>query len=88
MRIREKGSAGGHNGIKNIIYLLGADNFKRIKLGVGTEALKQKDLADFVLDEFSKEELKKFSRSVENAASAAEYIIGGDTVRAMNLYNS
>lgn len=88
MRIREKGSAGGHNGIKNIIYLLGADNFKRIKLGVGTEALKQKDLADFVLDEFSKEELKKFSQSVENAASATEYIIGGNTVRAMNLYNS
>ena len=85
LRIREKGSAGGHNGMKNIIYLLGKDNFPRIRLGVGTNG--ERDLADYVLGKFSKEEMKGFSASVENAAEAIEYMVKGDTPKAMNLYN-
>lgn len=85
LRIREKGSAGGHNGMKNIIYLLGKDNFPRIRLGVGTNG--ERDLADYVLGKFSKEEMKGFSASVENAVEAIEYMVKGDTPKAMNLYN-
>ena len=85
LRIREKGSAGGHNGMKNIIYLLGKDNFPRIRLGVGSNG--QRDLADYVLGKFSKEEMKGFSASVEDAADAIGYMLKGETSRAMNLYN-
>ncbi len=85
LRIREKGSAGGHNGMKNIIYLTGKDTFPRIRLGVGSNG--ERDLADHVLGKFSKEEMKGFSVSVEDAAEALEYIIKGDIQKAMNLYN-
>lgn len=85
LRIREKGSAGGHNGMKNIIYLLGKDHFPRIRLGVGSNG--ERDLADYVLGKFSKEEMKGFSASVENAVDAILYMLKGDTQKAMNLYN-
>ncbi len=85
LRIREKGSAGSHNGMKNIIYLLGKDNFPRIRLGVGANG--DRDLADYVLGKFSKEELKDFSASVEDAAEAISYMLKGETQKAMNLYN-
>lgn len=88
IRIREKGSAGGHNGIKNIIYMLNTDVFKRIKIGVGTEELAKIGLSDFVLARFSDAEIKVFASSVENACSAVECILKGDTSKAMNLYNS
>ena len=85
LRIRERGSAGSHNGMKNIIYLLGKDNFPRIRLGVGANG--DRDLADYVLGKFSKEELKDFSSSVEDAVDAISYMLKGDTQKAMNLYN-
>ncbi len=85
LRIRERGSAGSHNGMKNIIYLLGKDNFPRIRLGVGANG--DRDLADYVLGKFSKEELKDFSASVEDAVDAISYMLKGDTQKAMNLYN-
>ncbi len=85
LRIREKGSAGGHNGMKNIIYLLGKDNFPRIRLGVGSNG--ERDLADYVLGKFSKEEMNGFSASVDNAVEAICYMLKGDTQKAMNLYN-
>lgn len=85
LRIREKGSAGGHNGIKNIIYLSGKDTFPRIRLGVN--APEERDLADFVLSKFSQAELKIFSQAVENAADAVEHMLKGDILKAMNLYN-
>lgn len=88
MRIREKGSAGGHNGIKNIIYMLNSDSFKRIKIGVGTDELGKRDLADFVLAKFSDNEMKTFAQTVENAVLATECMINGKTSEAMNLYNS
>lgn len=85
LRIRERGSAGGHNGMKNIIYLSGKDTFPRIRLGVGSNG--ERDLADYVLGKFSKEDLKTFSASVEDAVDAISYMIKGDTHKAMNLYN-
>ncbi len=85
LRIREKGSAGGHNGMKNIIYLSGKDTFSRIRLGVSAPG--ERDLADYVLSKFSKEDMKSFSSCVEDAVNAIEYMVKGDTQKAMNLYN-
>lgn len=87
MRIRRKGSDGGHNGIKNIIYLSGSDRFPRIKLGVGHKPEKW-DLADWVLSSFSDTEMKLLKETAEKACSAVELIVDGNTDKAMNLYNS
>ncbi len=87
MRIRRKGSDGGHNGIKNIIYLSGSDQFPRIKLGVGHKPEKW-DLADWVLSRFSEDELKILTETADKACDAVELMIAGQTDKAMNLYNS
>lgn len=86
LRIRKKGSAGGHNGLKNIILHLGHDGFQRIKMGVG-EKPKNYDLADYVLGHFSKEERQIMDDSVKDACKAIEMMINDDTDGAMNLYN-
>lgn len=86
LRLRAKGSAGGHNGIKNIIAHLGGQEFKRIKVGVG-EKPKGYDLADYVLSRFSKEERQRVDASLERAADAAVKIITDDMASAMNEYN-
>lgn len=86
LRIRKKGSAGGHNGLKNIILHLGHDTFQRIKMGVG-EKPKNYDLADYVLGHFSKEERIVMDESVSDACKAIEMMINDDTDGAMNLYN-
>ncbi len=88
LRIRRKGSDGGHNGMKNIIYLSGSDQFPRIKIGVGQKPHPDYNLADWVLSRFSAQELKDLSPALENAAAAAELIVKGEIDRAMNLYNS
>lgn len=88
IRIRERGSAGGHNGIKSIIAHLGTEEFKRIRIGIKNPLREKDDLADYVLDSFSKSELKDFSAAVENGAEAVPLMIGGNTAKAMNLYNS
>ncbi|HJB97297.1 MAG TPA: aminoacyl-tRNA hydrolase [Candidatus Acutalibacter pullicola] len=88
LRIRRKGSDGGHNGMKNIIYLSGSDQFPRIKLGVGKKPHPDYNLADWVLSRFTEQEQKDLSLALENAAAAAELIVRGDIDRAMNLYNS
>ena len=88
LRIRRKGSDGGHNGMKNIIYLSGSDQFPRIKLGVGKKPHPDYNLADWVLSRFTAQELKDLDLALENAAAAAELIVRGDIDRAMNLYNS
>ena len=87
MRIREKGSAGGHNGIKNIIYMLNTDIFKRIKIGVGSEELSERELADFVLGKFSDKQISVFSETVENADKAVFLMLKNETSKAMNLFN-
>lgn len=86
LRIRKKGSAGGHNGIKNIIAHLGTDVFRRIKVGVG-EKPKQFDLADYVLGHFSKEDREKMEEGYENAVKAVALILQDQMEQAMNLYN-
>lgn len=86
LRIRKKGSAGGHNGLKNIILHLGHDTFQRIKMGVG-EKPKNYDLADYVLGHFSKEERPVMDESVKDACKAIEMMINDDTDGAMNIFN-
>ena len=86
LRIRKKGSAGGHNGLKNIILHLGHDSFHRIKMGVG-EKPKNYDLADYVLGHFTKEERIVMDASVQDACKAIELMINDDVDGAMNLYN-
>lgn len=88
MRIRRKGSDGGHNGIKNIIYLSGADTFPRIKMGVGAKPHPDYNLADWVLGHFKKEDGEKLEQCFNNAVSALELMVDGKTDAAMNKYNS
>ena len=86
LRIRAKGSAGGHNGIKNIIAHLGTQVFPRIKVGVG-EKPKGYDLADYVLGHFSKAERELMDEGYNNAVRAAELIVSGRLNEAMNEFN-
>ena len=86
LRIRKKGSAGGHNGLKNIISHLGGDTFIRIKMGVG-EKPKGYDLADYVLGHFSQKERKAMDEAAERAADAVRMIITQDADAAMNAFN-
>jgi len=87
IRVRKKGSAGGHNGLKNIIQHLGADGFTRIKMGVG-EKPKGYDLADYVLGHFSAEEKAVMAESVKKASEAIQTIFTDGVDMAMNRYNS
>lgn len=86
IRIRKKGSAGGHNGIKNIITQLGTQNFQRIKVGVG-EKPKGWDLADYVLGHFSKEDRGLVDDALKRAAGAVELMVQGEVDQAMNQFN-
>ena len=86
LRIRRKGSAGGHNGIKNIIANLGSSVFPRIKVGVGEKPPKW-DLADYVLGHFSKEEQEQMEEGYEHAVCAVKEIVTGNIEAAMNEYN-
>lgn len=86
IRIRKKGSAGGHNGIKNIIAQLGTQNFQRIKVGVG-EKPKGWDLADYVLGHFSKEGRGLVDDALKRVAGAVELMVQGEVDQAMNQFN-
>ena len=86
LRIRLKGSAGGHNGIKSIIRHLGGQDFKRIKIGVGEKPIGL-DLADYVLGRFHGDEKTEMENAKHRAAEAAVMMICGDTEKAMNEYN-
>ena len=88
LRIRRKGSDGGHNGIKSIIYLLNSDKFPRIKLGIGEKPHPDYELADWVLSAFKKDELSALREAAENACSAVELMVQGDIDRAMSNFNS
>lgn len=86
LRLRKKGSAGGHNGIKNIIAHLGSQDFPRIKIGVGEKPAGW-DLKDHVLGAFSKEDEPLVKESIENAADACKIMLTDGIESAMNLYN-
>lgn len=88
IRIRRKGSDGGHNGIKSIIYLTGSQDFPRIKVGVGQKPSKDYDLANWVLGTFPSEDIPKLHDATDHACAAAELIVNGDIDKAMNLYNT
>ena len=88
LRIRRKGSDGGHNGIKSIIYLSGSDMFPRIKMGVGAKPHPDYNLADWVLGHFKKEQAEALETAMDNAVSSIELIVGGKMNEAMNKFNS
>ncbi len=88
LRIRRKGSAGGHNGIKSIIYHMNSDNFPRVKLGVGEKPHPDYDLADWVISNFKKDEIPALREAAEKACDAVELIVKGDTDKAMSSFNS
>ena len=87
LRIRKKGSAGGHNGLKNIIQHLGHENFIRIRIGVG-EKPQNYDLKDYVMGHFTDQEKKLLEDSTQKAAEAICMIMQGDVDGAMNRYNT
>lgn len=87
IRMRKKGSAGGHNGLKNIIAHLGHEEFMRIKMGVGDKPAGY-DLADYVLGHFNKDEEKIIAESRKTAVLAIETIMSDGIDKAMNLYNT
>jgi len=86
IRVREKGSAGGHNGMKNIILHLGTQEFVRVRVGVG-EKPPRMDLADYVLSRFKSEEMPAVREGVVNAADAVELILEQGAPAAMNRFN-
>lgn len=87
LRIRAKGSAGGHNGIKNIIAQLGTQSFLRIKIGVG-EKPPEYDLVDYVLGHFGKAEWAEMTDAFDRAAQAAAKLLTEDTERVMSEFNA
>ena len=88
LRIRRKGSDGGHNGIKSIIYLTGGNTFPRIKMGVGKKPHPKFDLADWVLSRFNNDDMEKIHEACKNACDCIELMVAGKTDEAMNKYNS
>lgn len=87
IRIRRKGSHGGHNGLRNIIDLTGRDDFQRIKVGVGKKPHPDYDLAKWVLGKFNSDDTEKMKISAENACESIKLMIQGKTDEAMNKYN-
>ena len=87
IRIRKKGSAGGHNGLKNIILHTGTDGFQRIKMGVGEKPAGW-DLADYVMGSFSQDDKGKIDEAIQDAISAAVLMMQGQVDKAMNNYNA
>ena len=87
IRIRRKGSAGGHNGLKSIIAHLSSEDFPRVKIGVGKKPSPDYDLVDFVLGKFPEADLKAIESRFEDICSASEDIIRGNIDGAMNKYS-
>ncbi len=87
LRIRMKGSAGGHNGLKDIIAKLGTEDFPRIRLGVGAPPHPDFDAADWVLSTFKNQDAELMAETAGRAAKAAECYISQGPERAMNIYN-
>ena len=87
LRIRRGGSAGGHNGLKNIILHLGTDQFPRLRVGVGEKPHPDYDMADWVLGKFQGEDKKAIDQAVKRAADAVECLLKEGPDRAMNRFN-
>ena len=87
LRVRQKGSAGGHNGLKNIIACLGSENFPRIRLGVGAPPHPDYDMADWVLSAFQNQDAADMATAAKRAAEAVECYITQGPDRTMNRFN-
>ncbi len=87
LRIRRKGTDGGHNGIKSIIYHLNSDNFPRIKVGVGAKPHPDYNLADWVLSTFKKDEMEELKKAIAKATEVLPYMLDGEIDKAMNKAN-
>lgn len=87
VRVRRKGSAGGHNGIKSIISCLGSEEFPRVKIGVGKKPSPEYDMVSWVLGEIPFDEAKLFNEKLINAVEAAEEIVSDGVDKAMNDFN-
>ena len=87
LRVRSKGSAGGHNGLKNLIACLGTDEFPRIRLGVGAPPHPDYDVKDWVLSVFRDQDAEAIAHAAEQAAEAIETYIKFGSEKAMNKYN-
>ena len=87
LRIRKKGSAGGHNGVKNIIAHLGTQEFPRIKVGIGNKP-EGWDLADYVLSKYTKAEQEALEEASEGVIGAVKLMLADDIEAAMNKYNA
>lgn len=87
LRVRRGGSAGGHNGLKDLIRHLGTDQFPRIKIGVGEKPHPDYDMADWVLGKFQGEDKKIIGQAVKRAADAVELLLSQGVDRAMSRYN-
>ena len=87
MRIREKGSDGGHNGLKDILRVLGTQQLTRIKIGVGQKPHPDYDLADWVLGKFSQEDLQKLEPVFKSLPDCLELLLQGDLAKAQNRFN-
>lgn len=87
IRIRRKGSDGGHNGIKSIIYLTGKDTFPRVKIGVGKKPHPDYDLAAWVLSKFTDQEVKALDETFDHVLEAVQMILSGKIDQAMNKFN-
>ena len=88
LRIRQKGSAGGHNGLKSIIACLGTEDFPRIRLGVGAPPHPDYDMADWVLSVFRGQDAEDMAQAASRAAEAVECYLEKGPDKAMNLYNT
>lgn len=86
IRLREKGSAGGHNGLKSVIYHLNSEDFPRLRIGIGPKP-PDRDLSDYVLENFKKSELKTYESALEFAANAAEIWVKEGIRHSMNRFN-
>ena len=87
LRVRTKGSAGGHNGLKSLIACLGTENFPRIRLGVGAPPHPDYDMADWVLSAFKNQDAEQMAASADRAAEAVICYISEGPERAMNRFN-
>ena len=87
LRIRRKGTDGGHNGIKSIIYHLNSDQFPRIKIGVGAKPNPEYDLADWVLSKFGKDDTEQLKAAITKATEVLPLILDGEIDKAMNKSN-
>lgn len=87
LRIRRKGTDGGHNGIKSIIYHLNSDQFPRIKIGVGAKPNPEYDLADWVLSKFGKDDTELLKVAITKATEVLPFILDGEIDKAMNKAN-